>query len=85
MTGRGAPTILRVRVDDRELLVAPSRSEPGRAYVLRPGPDGRLVCQCKGWTIRGRCAHVDAVERAPQPSHSVLADNNGHGPPRRHG
>lgn len=56
------PTILRVRDGNRELVIAASRSQPGSGYVLRPLADGRLVCQCIGYAIRGRCAHTDALE-----------------------
>ena len=50
------PTIVRVVVGERVLLVAVSRSTPQVGYLLREGPDGRLTCTCSGYGWRGRCA-----------------------------
>lgn len=37
-----------------------SQNEPGRSHVVEQQPS-RLVCDCKGFTYRGKCAHVAAV------------------------
>jgi hypothetical protein len=37
-----------------------SQSEPGRSHVVEQQPT-RLICDCKGFAYRGKCAHVSAV------------------------
>jgi hypothetical protein len=43
------------------LYVAPSRSTPGAAYVLREAPDGRWLCGCPRFFYRGTCPHTEAL------------------------
>jgi hypothetical protein len=67
---RAAPVhILRCAIDDRVELLAVSRSHPQVAYLLRPGPDGKLTCSCTGYRWRQACAHVLAAA-AYQPRQS---------------
>lgn len=63
------PQLIRVRDGERVLLVAVSRSAPGVGYLLRPLEDGRLACPCFGFSVRGRCAHVDAASPAVTVTH----------------
>jgi hypothetical protein len=59
---RRAPvTVVRVQDGKTTLLIAVSRTTPTIGYLLRPDADGRLTCQCRGYSIRGRCAHVEAA------------------------
>ncbi len=44
-----------------ETLVA-SKSQPGGWYKVGRDAHGKMVCQCKGWSFRGHCRHIDAVE-----------------------
>ena len=56
---KSAPVqILTVQHPAGDLLIAPSRSEPGKTYVLTVDSEGRYQCECKGFEIRGICAHV---------------------------
>ena len=41
-------------------LVA-SKSMPGTWYAIRP-QSGILTCECRGFTHRGKCRHVEAVK-----------------------
>jgi len=53
-------------------LVA-SKSQPGVWYVVRLG-----ACQCKGFTYRGHCRHVEAIKawhRAHQSAEEWYRDN----------
>ena len=45
----------------RHELVALSRSEPGRGYLLELERDGRWICCCPRWQWRGDCAHAAAA------------------------
>ena len=38
---------------------APSVSAPGQSHCIRKDKDGNLYCDCKGFTYRGTCRHVD--------------------------
>ena len=33
-------------------------------YTIRRNPDGKLLCECKGFMFRGTCWHVEAIENA---------------------
>ena len=57
-----------------------SQSEPGRSHVVEQQPT-RLICDCKGFAYRGKCAHVAAVvahkaalELARANAESIIAD-----------
>ena len=50
-----------VSASSRHELVALSRSEPGRGYLLELDRDGCWVCCCQRWQWRGDCSHVRAA------------------------
>ena len=45
----------------RHALVALSRSEPDRGYLLELAADGRWVCTCEAFQWRGDCQHLRAA------------------------
>lgn len=49
------------------VLIALSRSDPGRAYVLECDDHGEPVCPCEGFTRRQWCDHVAALFREASP------------------
>jgi hypothetical protein len=67
---RAAPVVL-LRAHDPLggglVWIATSRSTPGAAYVLREGPDGRLLCSCQRFGYRGDCAHLHALDGVLHP------------------
>lgn len=44
-----------------EYILVPSRTYPGESYKVRKEPGGKLSCECRGFTYRGDCWHVQAV------------------------
>ena len=57
-----------------------SQSEPGRSHVVEQQPT-RLICDCKGFAYRGKCAHVAevvahkaALELARANAEAIIAD-----------
>lgn len=61
------------RLQGTPLLVALSRSEPERGYVIDIGLDGRFVCPCKAHHWRGDCSHVRAASDRARRERQVAA------------
>jgi hypothetical protein len=47
-------------LDGATVWIALSRSHPQRAWLLRPGPDGRPLCGCPRFAYYADCPHVAA-------------------------
>ena len=37
-----------------------------KLYTVRRNPDGKLTCECPGFTFRGTCWHIEAVKEAEE-------------------
>jgi hypothetical protein len=54
---------VKLRLNTVEKMTFHSKSNPGKVYTARILTDGKLVCDCRGWTIRRgdqprHCAHT---------------------------
>lgn len=50
----------------RIIAEVPSDSVPGLTYKIRRAPDGKILCECTGFRIRGSCKHADYIKAVEQ-------------------
>jgi hypothetical protein len=69
-----------VLLDGSNVYIVSSQSEDGRSHIERQEAT-RLVCDCRGYHYRGRCAHVaevvahkTALELARANAEAIIAD-----------